>query len=126
MLETLPFDDNIVQFHGSYAQHGNILLVLEYMQVRTALQSRDNHPTTAQSCLHDSAVGPSIQFDRHVMSRNVVGCAHAEFWRVLQASSLTGIETLGTLSSVCAFTISLGRSCSSTSLILHAMMVGHC
>ncbi len=36
VLETLPFDDNIVQFHGSYTQHGNILLVLEYMQVRSA------------------------------------------------------------------------------------------
>ena len=33
ILETLPFDKNVVQFHGSCAQDGNILLVLEYMQV---------------------------------------------------------------------------------------------
>jgi len=67
VLETLPFDDNIVQFHGSYTQHGNILLVLEYMQVRSVPHSHDDHPITRQSCLHESAVGPLIQFDRHVL-----------------------------------------------------------
>ncbi|DBA93955.1 TPA: ubiquitin-protein ligase E3 Brl2 [Trebouxia sp. C0004] len=41
VLEALPFHDNVVQLHGSYTQHGNIILVLEYMQggdLRQALQ----------------------------------------------------------------------------------------
>ena len=80
MLETLPFDDNIVQFHGSYTQHGDILLVLEYMQVRTPLHSHNNHPVATQCCLHDSAVGPVVLIGRHIVLCNVVGCAQAEFW----------------------------------------------
>ena len=33
ILETLPFSKNVVQFHGSYIQDDNILLVLEFMKV---------------------------------------------------------------------------------------------
>ena len=34
ILETLPFSKNVVQFHGSYTENDNILLVLEFMRVR--------------------------------------------------------------------------------------------
>lgn len=79
MLETIPFDDNIVQFYGSYTQHGNILLVLEYMQVTTAPHSCKTTKNDNTCCLHKSAVGPFMQFDRHVMLCNLVGHVQAEF-----------------------------------------------
>ena len=34
VLERLSYDENIVQFYGSYIQEGDVLLVLEYMEVR--------------------------------------------------------------------------------------------
>ena len=34
ILERLPFDPRVVQLYGSCTQDGNVLLVLEFMQVR--------------------------------------------------------------------------------------------
>lgn len=34
ILERLPFDRRVVQLYGSCTQEGNVLLVLEFMQVR--------------------------------------------------------------------------------------------
>jgi serine/threonine protein kinase len=33
ILESLPFDKHVVEFHGSYTQDDNIYMVLEFMQV---------------------------------------------------------------------------------------------
>lgn len=33
ILERLSYDENVVQFYGSYIQEGDVLLVLEYMEV---------------------------------------------------------------------------------------------
>lgn len=33
ILESLPFDKHVVEFHGSYSQDDNIYMVLEFMQV---------------------------------------------------------------------------------------------
>ena len=34
VLETLGYNRNIIQLYGSYVKDGNLMLLLEYMQVR--------------------------------------------------------------------------------------------